>query len=88
MRVHAIDGTEAEGVRMALVVLQHAEQAPDGSLASSVSLRAVMDAHGGTWFVLADRVQRMLDLACGCHAELTTYQDGSEIDRTVGPAVD
>lgn len=90
MKVKAIDGKRAAGVRLLTVVVQHvpADALPEGGWVSEASAGRLMDAEGGVWFMgdggLA--VERMLQLPCDCaHWELTTYQDGAEIFRQVGP---
>ncbi|MER6252332.1 hypothetical protein ABT224_13330 [Streptomyces sp. NPDC001584] len=90
MNTKAIDGKTAGGVRLLCVVMLHApaEVLPEGQWLTEASAGRLMDAEGGVWFMgdggLA--VQRMLQLPCACaHWELTTYQDGAEIFREVGP---
>jgi hypothetical protein len=90
MNTKAIDGKTAGGVRLLCVVMQHvpAEALPEGRWLTEASAGRLMDAEGSVWFLddggLA--VQRMLQLPCPCSCwELTTYQDGTEIFREVGP---
>ncbi|WP_332758916.1 hypothetical protein [Streptomyces sp. MT206] len=90
MKTKAIDGKTAGGVRLLCVVMQHAptEALPAGRWLTEASAGRLMDAEGGVWFLDdgGESVQRMLQLPCGCaHWELTTYQDGAEIFREVGP---
>lgn len=90
MNTKAIDGRTAGGVRLLCVVMQHVptEVLPEGRWLTEASAGRLMDAEGGVWFMgdggLA--VERMLQLPCACaHWELTTYRDGAEIFRQVGP---
>lgn len=90
MKVKAIDGKEAAGVRLLTFVMEHAdpEVLPPGGWTSQASAGRLMDADGGVWFMgdggLA--VERMVQLPCRCACwELTTYRDGAEIFRQVGP---
>lgn len=89
--VKAIDGRRAAGMRLLAVVVQHAELAvlPEGRWTSEASEGRLMDSEGSVWFI-ADgglSVQRLQLLSCRCVcAELTTYQDGAEVSREMGPA--
>ncbi|MCY0931177.1 hypothetical protein OTB20_34350 [Streptomyces sp. H27-H1] len=90
MNTKAIDGKTAGGVRLLIDVMRHAPSSvlPTGRWLTESSAGRLMDAEGGVWFMgdggLA--VERMLQLPCPCaHWELTTYQDGAEIFRRVGP---
>ncbi|WP_405830791.1 MULTISPECIES: hypothetical protein [unclassified Streptomyces] len=90
MRVKAIDGREAAGVRLLTFVVEHAdpEALPAGGWVSEASAGRLMDAEGGVWFVAegGQGVTRLKYLSCGCACpELTTYQDGAEIFREVAP---
>ncbi|MCD9145787.1 hypothetical protein [Streptomyces albireticuli] len=89
--VKAIDGRTAAGVRLLTVVVEHAEASamPSGRWLTEASEGRLMDVEGSVWFVVEDglEVQRLRMLSCPCScAELTVYQDGREISRTVGAA--
>ncbi|MFJ7154643.1 hypothetical protein ACIQUQ_06865 [Streptomyces sp. NPDC101118] len=90
MKVKAIDGKRAAGARLLAVVVQHAptEVLPVGGWVSEASAGRLMDAEGGVWFMgdggLA--VERLVCLPCACACwEMTTFRDGAEIFREVGP---
>ncbi|MEW2082349.1 hypothetical protein [Streptomyces sp. NPDC005283] len=91
MKVKPVDGKSAAGMRLLTVVMQHAELAvlPEGAWTSEASEGRLMDPEGSVWLIedggLA--VSRVVPLSCPCEcAELTTYMDGEEISRQVGPA--
>ncbi|MEH0543267.1 hypothetical protein QA802_09335 [Streptomyces sp. B21-105] len=91
MRVKAIDGKRAGGVRLLAVVVQHAvlSALPPGGWTSEASQGRLMDAQGDVWLVedggLCVKRVHMMPCRCAC-AELTTYRDGVEVSRVVGAA--
>jgi len=86
MRVRAVGGTEAAGTCLVLSVLQHAERPPEGPWTADVGQRSVMDGAGAVWFVERRSVARVVALSCPCGcAELTTFRQGAEVERSVGP---
>ncbi|MFG2413317.1 hypothetical protein [Streptomyces goshikiensis] len=90
MKVRAIDGKEAAGARLLTFVVEHAdpEALPSGGWVSEASAGRLMDADGAVWFIAegGQGVARLKYLACTCSCpELTTYRDGAEIFREVGP---
>ncbi|MFF1906014.1 hypothetical protein [Kitasatospora sp. NPDC058218] len=83
--VRMLDGTEAQGVRVALAVLGHAKTEPPRPWTVTCSEGQLMDGDGAVWTVDGGQAARLLVLTCPCGCtELTTYRSGVETSRFVG----
>ncbi|MFJ4339390.1 hypothetical protein [Streptomyces sp. NPDC088915] len=88
MRLRPLNGSVPAGTRLLLSVLEHGAALPEGVWLSDAAGRRLMDKESAVWSVEADGtvVQRTVFLLCTCSCvEVTTYQDGSETSRIVGP---
>ncbi len=87
--VRPLNGSRPAGVLLLLAVQEHAEvdAVRGGAWLTDAAGGRLMDSAGAVWEVSAGLVRRIVFLSCRCSCtEVTTYRDGAEVARIVGPA--